>query len=126
MPSAEFWENKAGLPRDFLTRRCSPFHRIRPGFSVRGSRRGSKRDPRFLFAAGRMPSYNKAALSCSKAGFLTEYAELGKMRSGAARTAGGWSHLREEVVDMPITITLHIFGYTVTIRIKGENRHPGR
>ena len=36
------------------------------------------------------------------------------------------SHLREEVVDMPITITLHIFGYTVTIRIKGENRHPGR
>ena len=26
---------------------------------------------------------------------------------------------------MPITITLHIFGYTVTIRIKGENRHPG-
>ena len=23
---------------------------------------------------------------------------------------------------MPITITLHIFGYTVTIRIKGENR----
>ena len=65
------------------------------------------------------------ALSCSKAGFLTECAELGKMQSGAARTAGGWSHLREEVVDMPITITLHIFGYTVTIRIKGENRHPG-
>ena len=66
------------------------------------------------------------ALSCSKAGFLTEYAELGKMRSGAARTAGGWSHLREEVVDMPITITLHIFGYTVTIRIKGENRHSAK
>ena len=57
---------------------------------------------------------------------LTEYAELGKMRSGAARTAGGWSHLREEVVDMPITITLHIFGYTVTIRIKGENRHSAK
>ena len=66
------------------------------------------------------------ALSCSKATFLTEYAELGKMRSGAARTAGGWSHLREEVVDMPITITLHIFGYTVTIRIKGENRHSAK
>ena len=66
------------------------------------------------------------ALSCSKAGFLTEYAELGKMRLGAARTAGGWSHLREEVVDMPITITLHIFGYTVTIRIKGENRHSAK
>ena len=72
-PSADFRKNKAGLPRDFLTRRYSPFHCFRPGFSVRGSRRGSKRDPRFLFAAGRMPSYNKAALSCSKAGFLTEY-----------------------------------------------------
>ena len=125
MPSAEFWENKAGLPHDFLTRRYAFLRCFRPGFSVRGSRRGSKRDPRFLFAAGRMPSYNKVALSYNKATFLTEYAELGKMRSGAARTAGGWSHLREEVVDMPITITLHIFGYTVTIRIKGENRHPG-
>ena len=32
------------------------------------------------------------ALSCSKAGFLTEYAELGKMRSGAvAKTAVGHS-----------------------------------
>ena len=119
MPSAGFWENKAGLPHDFLTRRYAFLRCFRPGFSVRGSRRGSKHDPRFLFAAGK-------ALSCSKAVFLTEYAELGKMRSGAARTAGGWSHLREEVVDMPITITLHIFGYTVTIRIKGENRHPGR
>ena len=85
MPSAEFWENKAGLPQDFLTRRCSPFHRIRPGFSVRGSGRGSKRDPRFLIAPGK-------ALSYSKADFLTEYAELGKMQSGAARTAGGWLH----------------------------------
>ena len=126
MSSAGFRENKAGLPRDFLTHRYSPFHCFRPGFSVRGSRRGSKRDPRFLFAAGRMPSYNKMALSYNKATFLTEYAELGKMRSGAARTAGGWSHLREEVVDMPITITLHIFGYTVTIRIKGENRHSAK
>ena len=72
-----------------ITRRYAFLHCFRPGFSVRGSQRGSKRDPRFLFAAGRMPSYNKAALSCSKAGFLTEYAELGKMRLGAARTAGG-------------------------------------
>ena len=67
--------------------RC--FH---PVFSVRGSRRGSKHDPRFLFAAGRMPSYNKVALSYNKATFLTEYAELGKMRSGAARTAGGYGY----------------------------------
>ena len=34
--------------------------------------------------------------------------------------------LREEVVDMPITITLHIFGYVVTIRIKSENRHSAK
>ena len=27
---------------------------------------------------------------------------------------------------MPITITVHIGNYTVTIRIKGRNRHPGR
>ena len=58
---------------------------FRPVFSVRGSRRGSKRDPRFLFAVGK-------ALSCGKAVFLTEYAELGKMRSGAvAKTAVGHS-----------------------------------
>ena len=119
MPSAEFWENKAGLPHDFLTRRYAFLRCFRPGFSVRGSGRESKRKPRFLLASGK-------ALSYGKAGFLTEYAELGKMRSGAARTAGGWSHLREEVVDMPITITLHIFGYTVTIRIKGENRHSAK
>ena len=119
MSSAGFRENKAGLPRDFITHRYSPFHCFRPIFSARGSGRGSKRDSRFLFASGK-------ALSYGKAGFLTEYAELGKMRSGAARTAGGWSHLREEVVDMPITITLHIFGYTVTIRIKGENRHSAK
>ena len=117
-PSDGFWENKAGLPHDFLTRRYAFLRCFRPGFSVRGSGRGSKRKPRFLLASDK-------ALSYGKAGFLTECAELGKMQSGAARTAGGWSHLREEVVDMPITITLHIFGYTVTIRIKGENRHPG-
>ena len=85
MPSAGFWENKAGLSRDFLTRRYSLFHCFRPIFSARGSGRGSKRDSRFLFASGK-------ALSYGKAGFLTEYAELGKMRSGAARTAGGWLH----------------------------------
>ena len=85
MPSAEFWENKAGLPHDFLTRRYAFLRCFRPGFSVRGSRRGSKRKPRFLFASGK-------ALSYGKAGFLTEYAELGKMQLGAARTAGGWLH----------------------------------
>ena len=80
--SAGFWENKAGLSRVFITRRYSPFHCFRPGFSVRGSRRGSKRDPRFLFAPGK-------ALSCS---IDRIYAELGKMQSGAvAKTAVGHS-----------------------------------
>ena len=44
MPSAEFWENKAGLPHDFLTRRYAFLRCFRPGFSVRGSRRGSTGD----------------------------------------------------------------------------------
>ena len=37
MPSAEFWENKAGLPHDFLTRRYAFLRCFRPDFSVRGS-----------------------------------------------------------------------------------------
>ena len=49
----------------------------------------------------------------------------GNNRALHERQAVGYI-LREEVVDMPITITLHIFGCVVTIRIKGENRHPGR
>ena len=85
MPFECFRENKAGLPQDYLTRRYALLHCFRPVFSARGSRRGSKRDPRFLFASGKALSYNKA-------GFLTEYAELGKMRSGAARTAGGYGY----------------------------------
>ena len=73
------------MPRDFHTRRYALFHCFRPVFSVRGSRRGSKRDPRFLFTSDKALPYNKA-------GFLTEYAELGKMRSGAvAKTAVGHS-----------------------------------
>ena len=44
LPSDGFWKNKAGLPRIFITRRYSPLHCFRPGFSVRGSRRGSTGD----------------------------------------------------------------------------------
>lgn len=32
----------------------------------------------------------------------------------------------KEVRDMPITITFHIFGFTVTVRIKGRNRHSAK
>ena len=125
MPSAEFWENKAGLPHDFLTRRYAFLRCFRPVFSVRGSQRGSKRDPRFLFAAGRMPSYNKVALSYNKATFLTEYAELGKMRSGAARTAGGYGYTPAKGVLLML-ITLHIGRFTVTIIVKSRNRHSAK
>ena len=54
-------KNVLGKTQVYAFLRC-----FRPGFSVRGSRRGSKRDPRFLFASGK-------ALSYGKAGFLTEY-----------------------------------------------------
>lgn len=33
---------------------------------------------------------------------------------------------REGGERMPITLTIHIFGYTVTIRVKKQNRHPAR
>ena len=117
-PSAEFRKNKAGLTRNFLTRRCALLHCFRPVFSVRGSRRGSKRDPRFLIAPGKV-------LSCSKAGFLTEYAELGKMRSGVARTAGGYGYTPAKGVLL-MRITLHIGRFTVTIIVKSRNRHSGK
>ena len=125
MSSAGFRENKATLSRDFLTRRYAFLHCFRPGFSVRGSRRGSKHDPRFLFAVGRMPSYSKVALSYNKATFLTEYAELGKMRSGAARTAGGYGYTPAKGVLL-MRITLHIGRFTVTIIVKSRNRHSAK
>ena len=65
------------------------------------------------------------ALSCSKAGFLTEYAELGKMRSGAARTAGGYGYTPAKGVLL-MRITLHIGRFTVTIIVKSRNRHSGK
>ena len=86
--------------------------------SVRGSRRGSKRDSRFLIALGKV-------LSCSKVGFLTEYAELGKMRSGAARTAGGYGYTPAKGVLL-MRITLHIGRFTVTIIVKSRNRHSAK
>ena len=36
------------------------------------------------------------------------------------------SHFRKEVRAMPITLTFHIFGLVFTIKVKSENRHPGR
>jgi len=72
----------------------------------------------FLIAPGKV-------LSCSKAGFLTEYAELGKMRSGAARTAGGYGYTPAKGVLL-MRITLHIGRFTVTIIVKSRNRHSAK
>ena len=73
------------MPHDFLSRRYAFLRCFRPVFSVRGSQRGSKRDPRFLFTSDKELPYNKVT-------FFTEYAELGKMQSGAvAKTAVGHS-----------------------------------
>ena len=56
---------------------------------------------------------------------LTEYAELGKMRSGAARTAGGYGYTPTKGVLL-MRITLHIGRFTVTIIVKSRNRHSGK
>lgn len=45
---------------------------------------------------------------------------------GRCATAGGWPHHPKGGEAVPITITLHILGYTVTIRIKGRNRHSAK
>ena len=117
-PCTLFQKTLAALPQDFRTRGYALFCCFRPVFSARGSQRGSKRDPRFLIAAGK-------ALSYSKAVFLTEYAELGKMRSGAARTAGGYGYTPAKGVLL-MRITLHIGRFTVTIIVKSRNRHSGK
>ena len=81
MPSAGFWENKAGLPQDFHTRRRSPFRCFHPVFLFVGHGVGQAA---ILVFCLRRARHSHAA--------LTEYAELGKMRSGAARTAGGYGY----------------------------------
>lgn len=34
--------------------------------------------------------------------------------------------LKKEVRGMPITLTIHIFGLVITIKVKSENRHSGQ
>lgn len=41
-------------------------------------------------------------------------------------TAGGWLHHPRGGEAMPITLTIHILGYTVTIRVKKQNRHSAK
>lgn len=45
MPSAEFWENKAGLSRDFLTRRYAFLRCFRPVFLFVGHGVGQREIP---------------------------------------------------------------------------------
>ncbi len=37
-----------------------------------------------------------------------------------------YSYLRQGGTEMPITLTFHIFGYTVTITVKSRNRHSDK
>jgi hypothetical protein len=58
------------------------------------------------------------------------------MRKGVRKGAGGIHEsvkrlaiiLRKGVKLMPITLTFHVFGYTITVRIKtkSDNRHSGK
>mgnify|MGYP000806463651 CR=1 FL=1 len=42
-------------------------------------------------------------------------------------TAGGLATSPAKGVRlMPITLTFHLFGCVITIKVKSENRHPGR
>ena len=61
---------------------------------------------------------------------LTIYPHFAKIRAGSGllpTTAGGLAHTTRKGGDlMPLTITFHIFGYVVTIRVKCENRHSAK
>ena len=39
---------------------------------------------------------------------------------------GGQPHHPKGGVHMPLTITWHWRGFTITIKVKRDNRHPGR
>ena len=41
------------------------------------------------------------------------------------RQAVGYT-TRKGVRLMPITLTLHIFGFVITIKVKSKNRHSGK
>ena len=53
-----------------------------------------------------------------------------KTAASAARrcttTAGGWPHFPRGGETMPITLTFHVFGLTVTITVKSKNRHSAK
>ena len=63
---------------------------------------------------------------------LTDTDEIGKIKLVSEETPGpqhsdGRFGLRlSERRDVPITLTFHIFGLTVTIRINGRNRHSAK
>ena len=75
------------------------------------------------------------AIFCAPGIFeLTDTDEIGKIKlvsketPGPQHSDGRFGLLLSERGDvpMPITLTFHIFGLTVTIRINGRNRHSGK
>ena len=85
--------------------------------------------------------YNVASLKIAfRNGLTANIDRLRLMCYGEDPSKGGVSHneqlavcgsrttFRREVSLMPITLTLHIFGYVITIRVKREsnNRHSAK
>ena len=53
---------------------------------------------------------------------LVKYMCSKEQRSTAIAQAVG-HHLRKEVIFMPITLAFHVFGLTITVTVKSNNRH---
>lgn len=62
-------------------------------------------------------------IACSIAGSVRK--DAGGIHESVKRLA---YTLRKEVKLMPITLTFHVFGYTITLKIKtnSNNRHSGK
>ena len=56
---------------------------------------------------------------------LVKYMCSKEQRSTAIAQAVG-HHLRKEVILMPITLTFHVFGLTITVTVKSNNRHSAK
>lgn len=46
------------------------------------------------------------------------------IKAQGARRSATLSKVR--YAEMPITVTFHVFGFTITVTVKKQNRHPAR
>jgi len=56
---------------------------------------------------------------------LLKYKCSKEQRNTAIAQAVG-HHLRKEVILMPITLTFHVLGLTITVTVKSNNRHSAK